>query len=146
MRPPLAPSMKWGAGGAIVRAAPAGGLNSQIHAVGDGAEWIRLQTRQVFGRQGNFLGTSIMSASTGEWPPRRAEPVLRIGGTARSRLASSGAPWKKSLRPWPPIWNQRPAGGGGPRTPWASLSDQPHRLPGLSPGAPIGLAHWSGND
>jgi hypothetical protein len=31
------------------------GLNSQIHAVGDGAEWIRLQTREVFGTQGNFL-------------------------------------------------------------------------------------------
>lgn len=31
------------------------GLNSQIHAVGDGAEWIRLQTREVFGQQGSFL-------------------------------------------------------------------------------------------
>ena len=30
-------------------------LNTRIHAVGDGAEWIRLQTREVFGRQGNFL-------------------------------------------------------------------------------------------
>jgi hypothetical protein len=31
------------------------GLQSQIHALGDGAEWIRLQTRQVFGEQGTFL-------------------------------------------------------------------------------------------
>ena len=31
------------------------GLNSQIHAVGDGAEWIRLQCREVFGKQGTFL-------------------------------------------------------------------------------------------
>lgn len=30
-------------------------LNTRIHAVGDGAEWIRLQTREVFGRQGSFL-------------------------------------------------------------------------------------------
>jgi hypothetical protein len=30
------------------------GLNSQIHALGDGAEWIRLQTREVFGNQGKF--------------------------------------------------------------------------------------------
>ena len=30
------------------------GLNSQIHALGDGAEWIRLQTREVFGAQGKF--------------------------------------------------------------------------------------------
>jgi hypothetical protein len=31
------------------------GLNSQIHALGDGAEWIRLQTAEVFGAQGTFL-------------------------------------------------------------------------------------------
>jgi len=31
------------------------GLNSHIHALGDGAEWIRLQTSEVFGRQGTFL-------------------------------------------------------------------------------------------
>jgi hypothetical protein len=31
------------------------GLNSQVHALADGAEWIRLQTREVFGTQGTFL-------------------------------------------------------------------------------------------
>ena len=31
------------------------GLNSQIHSVGDGADWIRLQSREVFGEQGTFL-------------------------------------------------------------------------------------------
>ena len=31
------------------------GLNSRIHTVGDGAEWIRLQSREVFGAQGHFL-------------------------------------------------------------------------------------------
>ena len=31
------------------------GLNSQIHAVGDGADWIRLQSREVFGTQAHFL-------------------------------------------------------------------------------------------
>jgi hypothetical protein len=31
------------------------GLNSRIHAVGDGADWIRLQSREVFGAQGHFL-------------------------------------------------------------------------------------------
>lgn len=30
------------------------GLNSEIHALGDGAEWIRLQTKAVFGQQGRF--------------------------------------------------------------------------------------------
>ena len=31
------------------------GLNSHIHVVGDGAEWIYRQTREVFGTQGSFL-------------------------------------------------------------------------------------------
>lgn len=31
------------------------GLDSSIHALGDGAEWIRLQTQEVFGQQGHFL-------------------------------------------------------------------------------------------
>ena len=31
------------------------GQNSRIHAVGDGADWIRLQSREIFGSQGHFL-------------------------------------------------------------------------------------------
>ena len=31
------------------------GRKTQIHALGDGAEWIRLQTREVFGPQATFL-------------------------------------------------------------------------------------------
>lgn len=31
------------------------GQNSRIHAVGDGADWIRKQSLEVFGRQGHFL-------------------------------------------------------------------------------------------
>jgi hypothetical protein len=31
------------------------GLNSHIHTLGDGADWIRLQSREVFGAQGSFL-------------------------------------------------------------------------------------------
>ena len=31
------------------------GLNSHIHALGDGAEWIRLQSREIFGQQASFL-------------------------------------------------------------------------------------------
>jgi hypothetical protein len=38
-------------------ARPAGwGLNSRSHAVGDGADWIRLQSQEVFAAQGSFLG------------------------------------------------------------------------------------------
>ena len=31
------------------------GLNRQMHAVGDGADWIGLQSQEVFGAQSNFL-------------------------------------------------------------------------------------------
>ena len=31
------------------------GLKSKVHALGDGAEWIRLQSEEVFGQQGQFL-------------------------------------------------------------------------------------------
>lgn len=31
------------------------GLNSEIHAVGDGAEWVQLQSKEVFRQQGVFL-------------------------------------------------------------------------------------------
>lgn len=31
------------------------GLNSQIHTLGDGAEWIPLQSQEVFGKQATFL-------------------------------------------------------------------------------------------
>lgn len=31
------------------------GLNTSIHALGDGAEWIRLQTREVFGPNASYL-------------------------------------------------------------------------------------------
>ena len=66
------------------------GLNSQIHALGDGAEWIRLQTKEVCGRQG-------VAASR-----------LPIGGVEPDRRASSVALQKRSLPPWPDIWNPRP--------------------------------------
>jgi hypothetical protein len=40
--------------GHCAKAAGWGG-NSRIHAVGDGAEWIRIQCKEVFGSQGHFL-------------------------------------------------------------------------------------------
>jgi hypothetical protein len=40
--------------GHVTRAA-GWGLNSRIHTLGDGAEWIRGQSREVFGAQGHFL-------------------------------------------------------------------------------------------
>ena len=40
--------------GHVTRAA-GWGLHSRIHAVGDGAEWIRWQSREVFGAQASLL-------------------------------------------------------------------------------------------
>ena len=40
--------------GHVTRAA-GWGLNSRIHTVGDGAEWIRRQSQEVFGEQAHFL-------------------------------------------------------------------------------------------
>lgn len=40
--------------GHCVRQAGWGG-NSRIHALGDGADWIRLQSREIFQKQGHFL-------------------------------------------------------------------------------------------
>jgi Uncharacterised protein family (UPF0236) len=58
------------------------GVNSQIHAVGDGAEWIRLQSREVFQQQGNFLCdfyhvSEYLGAAASTCAPSRADPWRR---------------------------------------------------------------------
>jgi hypothetical protein len=45
------------------------GLGSHIHALGDGAEWVQLQTAEVFGTQGASCVTIFTSANI--WPKRR---------------------------------------------------------------------------
>jgi len=51
------------------------GLNSQIHAMGDGADWIRLQSREVFGAQATFLCDFFhVSEYLGEAAPRCRPP------------------------------------------------------------------------
>lgn len=64
------------------------GLNSQIHALGDGAEWIRLQTREVFGAQGTFLCdyfhvSEYLAAAA---PSCRAQAPQRWRHTQQDRL------------------------------------------------------------
>lgn len=64
------------------------GLNSQIHAVGDGAEWIRLQSKEVFRQQGNFLCdfyhvSEYLGAAAVTCAPSRANPWRR---TQQKRL------------------------------------------------------------
>src|SRR5437899_4970542 len=64
------------------------GLNSQVHALGDGAEWIRLQTREVFGQQGTFLCDYYhVSEYLAEAAPScRAETPERWRRTQQDRL------------------------------------------------------------
>jgi len=54
------------------------GLNSEIHAVGDGASWVRLQSQEVFGSQGRFLGdfyhvSEYLGAAAPRCRPERPE-------------------------------------------------------------------------
>ena len=59
------------------------GLNTQIHALGDGAEWIRRQTQEVFGAQGTFLCDFF---HVGEY----------LGAAAPSVRAQAPQPWRKT--------------------------------------------------
>ena len=70
------------------------GINSQVHALGDGAEWIRLQTREVFGSQGTFLcdyfhvGEYLGAAA----PSCRAQAPARWRKTQQDRLKRGALP------------------------------------------------------
>lgn len=70
------------------------GLNSQVHALGDGAEWIRLQTREVFGAQGTFLCdyfhvSEYLSAAA---PSCRAQSPEQWRKTQQQRLKRGALP------------------------------------------------------
>ena len=70
------------------------GLNSQIHAVGDGAEWIRLQSQEVFGQQGTFLCdfyhvSEYLGAAAPKCRPRRPAGWRR---TQQKRLRRGAVP------------------------------------------------------
>jgi hypothetical protein len=75
------------------------GLNSRIHAVADGAEWIRLQTQEIFREQGNFLcdfyhvseylaaaAQTCRSDSPEQW--RRTQQKRLRGGVAQKVIKS----------------------------------------------------------
>jgi len=59
------------------------GLNSHIHAVGDGAEWIQLQSREVFGEQGSFLCDFYHVSEY-------------LAAAAKSSQGQKAAPWRKT--------------------------------------------------
>ena len=64
------------------------GLNSHVHAVGDGADWIRLQSKEVFRAQGTFLCdfyhvSEYLGAAAQTCRPRRPDAWRR---TQQKRL------------------------------------------------------------
>jgi hypothetical protein len=70
------------------------GLNSQIHAVGDGADWIRLQSKEVFREQGTFLCdfyhvSEYLGAAALTCAPTRPNPWRR---TQQKRLRRGALP------------------------------------------------------
>jgi hypothetical protein len=70
------------------------GLNSHIHAVGDGADWIRLQSQEVFREQGTFLCdfyhvSEYLGAAALACAPTRANPWRR---TQQKRLRRGALP------------------------------------------------------
>lgn len=81
------------------------GLNSHIHVVGDGAEWIRAQCREVFGKQGTFLCDFFhVSEYLGAAAPtcRPAQPD-QWRHTQQKRLRSGTV--EKVLDTWSNTWN-----------------------------------------
>ena len=70
------------------------GLNSRIHAVGDGADWIRRQSRDVFGNQGHFLCdyfhvSQYLAAAASSCQPAQPAPWRR---TQQKRLKRGAIP------------------------------------------------------
>jgi len=70
------------------------GLNSRIHAVGDGAEWIRGQSREVFGAQATFLCdffhvSEYLGAAAPVCRPAQPDPWRR---TQQQRLKRGAVP------------------------------------------------------
>lgn len=59
------------------------GLNSRVHTVGDGAPWIEIQNREVFGEQGSFLldfyhASEYLGAASESCRPRDPQNWRRI--------------------------------------------------------------------
>ena len=70
------------------------GLHSRIHAVADGAPWIRLQSREIFGGQGRFLCdfyhvSEYLAAAAQTCRPARPDAWRR---TQQKRLRRGDAP------------------------------------------------------
>jgi hypothetical protein len=80
------------------------GLNTQIHAIGDGADWIRLQSKEVFRQPGTFLcdfyhvSQYLGAAAPSCAPTPGEEPNSKDCDGERSLWS-----WQR----WRSIWNQK---------------------------------------
>jgi len=78
------------------------GLNSQIHAVGDGAGWVQLQSQEVFQAQGTFLcdffhvseylGAAALSCRPGQPTPWRRTQQQRLRRGAVQKVIAALEP------------------------------------------------------
>ena len=83
------------------------GLDSKIHVLGDGADWVRLQSQEVFGKQGRFL---VDFYHVSEYLAAAAAAIVPAGrvagwraGCVCSKNGSSAAPRKRCWRRWSPL-------------------------------------------
>ena len=83
------------------------GLNSHIQAMGDGAEWIRLQSQEIFGNQVTFLCDFFHVSEYLEQQRRSVDRPNRTTGDTLKRSDSNAVPSRKSLRIWNPAWSRR---------------------------------------
>ena len=141
-RPSMAPlSGVWrkpGGGGDTAPAEPVG-ANSQIHALGDGAEWIRFRPRRSSRIKEPSCAISITSASIWEQPPRCVDPTSRTVA-ANPAEATQARCRAQGDRGWSRIWSPKAQPKRKRRCAMSPLSDQSTGLPGLSPGTGTGPA------
>jgi len=120
-------------------------LESRIHVVADGAEWIRLQSREVFGDAADVLVDFFhVSEYLAAAAPICRPPSPRSWLHTRAKAAQA-----RSLRAGPRSHGAllRTCGRGRGRSPGAqrvALPAQPPRMPGLSRGPRPRSAHRQG--
>ena len=123
------------------------GLNSQIHAVGDGADWIRRQSQEVFRGQGAFLCdfyhvSEYLGAAALSCRPTQPDPLAP--DAAEAPPAGRGPESDGSIGA--PSGAGKHGGEGIAGAQWLSLFAQPVGLLGLSSRSGPRTADWIGHD
>jgi len=123
------------------------GLNSHIHVVGDGAEWIRLQSLEVFGKQGSFLCdffhvSEYLGAAAPNLPPCQTRSVAAYATEA----VATGCRPKSNRGIGRALGTYRDTRRASSRAQRASLLEQSTGVLGLSTRLESGIANRLGHD